>query len=82
VCAQCARRHLLLHSCGHRACPRCGYLATERWLARQRELLLPVRYSHVVFTLPAELRRLVRSNQRGVDQRRITRPSIFATVRT
>lgn len=64
VCAQCERWHLLYHSCRHRACARCGYDATERWLAHQRQLLLPVRYFHVVFTLPAELRRLVRRHQR------------------
>jgi DNA-directed RNA polymerase subunit RPC12/RpoP len=63
VCAQCGTEHLLFHSCRHRACPQCGYDATERWVARQRERLLPVTYFHVVFTLPAELRRLVRSHQ-------------------
>jgi Putative transposase len=30
----------------------------------QRELLLPVKYFHVVFTLPAELRRVMRAHQR------------------
>jgi putative transposase/transposase-like zinc-binding protein len=63
VCPQCGSEHLLYHSCRHRACPRCGHDATTRWLARQHELLLPVPYFHVVFTLPAELRRLVRSHQ-------------------
>lgn len=63
-CADCGRQHLLYHSCRHRACPRCGHEATDRWLERQRQLLLPVPYFHVVFTLPAELRRLVRSHQR------------------
>lgn len=60
----CARRHVLYHSCRHRACPRCGFEQTEAWLARQRELVLPVPYFHVTFTLPSELRRLVRSHQR------------------
>ncbi|MFO0589790.1 MAG: transposase [Polyangiaceae bacterium] len=63
-CAQCGREHLLHHSCGNRACPRCGHEATVAWIERQRQLLLPVRYYHVVFTLPEELRRLVRSHQR------------------
>jgi len=63
-CTQCGRRHLLYHSCRHRACPRCGHDSTSRWLARQQQALLPVPYFHVVFTLPAELRRLVRSHQR------------------
>lgn len=64
VCVRCDHRHLLYHSCRHRACPRCGHDATERWLAGQRELLLPVSYFHVIFTIPSELRRLVRSHQR------------------
>lgn len=63
-CTKCRREHVLYHSCCHRACPQCGFDRTTRWLARQRELLLPVSYFHVVFTLPAELRRLVRSHQK------------------
>lgn len=62
-CTACGHEHLLFHSCHHRACPQCGHGATSRWLERQRNLLLPVPYFHVVFTLPAELRRLVREHQ-------------------
>ncbi len=62
-CTQCGREHVLYHSCRNRACPQCGYDAATKWLAKQKELLLPVPYFHVVFTLPAELRRLVRSHQ-------------------
>lgn len=65
-CARCDTEHLLYHSCRHRACPQCGHEATQRWLSRQRELLLPVPYFHVVFTLPAELRRVVRAHQRAL----------------
>jgi hypothetical protein len=65
-CSACGREHLLFHSCHHRACPRCGHGATSRWLERQRELLLPVPYFHVVFTLPAELRRAVREHQQAL----------------
>jgi len=64
VCSACGVEHLLYHSCRHRACPQCGRDTTTRWIARQRELLLPVTYFHVVFTLPAELRDLVRAHQR------------------
>ncbi|WP_437644355.1 IS91 family transposase [Sorangium sp. So ce362] len=66
ACPQCGREHVLYHSCRHRACPQCGHDATKRWLVQQRELLLPIPYFHVVFTLPAELRRLVRSHQRAL----------------
>jgi len=65
-CTQCGREHLLFHSCRNRVCPRCGHDATARWLAKQHELLLPVPYFHVVFTLPSELRRLVRSHQKAL----------------
>ena len=65
-CLQCGCVHLLYHSCRHRACPRCGRERTRAWLERQRGLLLPVPYFHVVFTLPDELRRLVRSHQKAL----------------
>ena len=63
-CVNCHHEHLLYHSCRHRACPQCGTLQTGRWIEQQRELLLPVPYYHVVFTLPSELRRVVRTNQK------------------
>ena len=66
VCTRCAAEHPLFHSCHHRACPRCGSLQTEDWLARQRALLLDVPYFHLVFTVPSELRRLVRTHQRAL----------------
>lgn len=62
-CDRCDTTHLLFHSCRHRACPRCGFEATRRWIERQHDALLPVPYFHVVFTLPAQLRRLVRDHQ-------------------
>jgi hypothetical protein len=65
-CQSCDTRHLLYHSCRHRACPQCGALRTTQWIERQRELLLPVPYFHVVFTLPGELREVVRSNQKAL----------------
>ncbi|HEX9641679.1 MAG TPA: transposase zinc-binding domain-containing protein [Candidatus Krumholzibacteria bacterium] len=45
---------------------RSGKGGTERardWVERQRAALLPVPYFHVVFTVPAELRQLVRAHQ-------------------
>ncbi|MBK6520784.1 MAG: transposase zinc-binding domain-containing protein [Polyangiaceae bacterium] len=66
VCSHCDQEHILFHSCRNRACPRCGQDTTARWLVRQRRLLLPVPYFHVVFTLPDELRRSVRSHQRAL----------------
>jgi hypothetical protein len=67
-CSHCGCVHLLYHSCRHRACPQCGHDRTRQWLARQREILLPVPYFHVVFALPDEFRRLVRSHQKALIQ--------------
>lgn len=64
ACETCGAQHLRYHSCRNRACPQCGAERTASWLARQRELLLPVAYFHVVFTLPSELRYVVRSYQK------------------
>ena len=59
----CGRVAYRYHSCNHRACPRCGQADATEWLARQRQKLLPVPYFLVTFTVPAPLRRLIRSHQ-------------------
>ena len=63
-CEDCGAEHSRHHSCRNRACGQCGADRTDAWLRSQRELLLPVRYFHVVFTLPAELRFIIRSHQK------------------
>lgn len=52
------------HSCKNRHCPKCQKDQTQIWLQKQRQLLLPVPYFLVTFTLPEELRRTARSNQK------------------
>lgn len=51
------------NSCRNRHCPKCQSLNQARWIERRIEHILPVHYFHVVFTLPAELRPLVRANR-------------------
>lgn len=63
-CDHCGHRKVVFHSCKNRHCPKCMGEDTARWLEKHRLELLPVPYFHVVFTLPDELRRLVRSNQK------------------
>ena len=46
----------------NRHCPKCGSAARDQWLKKHAEELLPVAYSHVVFTLPHELIPLARQN--------------------
>ena len=55
-CTDCAGADFAYHSCGHRACPRCGGAGAAAWTQKQTERLLPVPYFLVTFTVPAGLR--------------------------
>lgn len=66
-CADCGREHFAYHSCRHRACPQCGHADATHWIAQQKTRLLPgVPYFLVTFTVPAELRDLIRARQRDL----------------
>ena len=65
-CDHCGQEHYVYHSCRNRSCPKCHHHDTEVWLAERRQELLPVPYFHVVFTLPQELRELVRRHQQDL----------------
>src|SRR5450631_1100811 len=43
------------HSCRDRHCPNCGAIKKQEWIEARMQELLPVKYYHVVFTLPHEL---------------------------
>jgi hypothetical protein len=62
----CGQEHYAYHSCNHRACPRCGHADATEWLDRQRRKLLPVPYYLVTFTVPAQLRQVIRSHQKSL----------------
>lgn len=51
-CADCAHEHIAYNSCRNRQCPKCQSGAAKAWLAAREAELLPVRYFHLVFTLP------------------------------
>ena len=63
-CTQCEQSHWKHLSCGHRSCPVCQNHEVSQWLDRQQKKLLPVEYFMVTFTLPYQLRTLVRQNQK------------------
>ena len=63
-CQTCGRDHYAYHSCGHRACPKCGQDDATDWIERQKRRLLPVPYFLVTFTVPEPLRDLIRSHQK------------------
>lgn len=54
------------NSCGHRCCPGCGWLDTQKWLEGCQRRLLPVPHHHVIFTLPHELNDVWRYNRAGL----------------
>ena len=63
-CDACSYQTISYLSCRNRHCPKCQSTARDRWLSRQAASLLPVAYSHVVFTLPQQLASLALRNQR------------------
>lgn len=63
-CARCHRMHFAPHACGNRHCPSCQGINSRQWLAAQAEVVLPIPYFHLVFTLPHELNPLIRQNQK------------------
>ena len=65
-CDHCGQEHYVYHSCRNRSCPKCHHQDTEAWLEERRQELLPVPYVPVVFTLPRELRDLVRRHQKDL----------------
>lgn len=62
-CNRCGRMQYVYHSCRNRNCPKCHYQQTQAWLDQRRQELLPVRYFHVIFTVPDELHAALRSRQ-------------------
>jgi len=63
-CDQCGQVHYAYHSCRNRHCPKCHWKDTEKWIEKRQEALLPTTYFHLVFTLPQQLRELVRGHQK------------------
>lgn len=63
VCTHCGDLTKHYNSCGNRHCPTCQGINKEKWLLERKYDLLPVKYFHVVFTLPAQLRGLFIQNQ-------------------
>jgi hypothetical protein len=54
-CDACSAKRIAYNSCSNRHCPKCQSAARDRWLSARAKELLPVRYCHVVFTVPRAL---------------------------
>lgn len=64
ACDHCGAIQCAYNSCRNRHCPKCESFKAAKWLMAKSAELLPVRYFHVVFTLPHELNNLVLYNKR------------------
>jgi predicted RNA-binding Zn-ribbon protein involved in translation (DUF1610 family) len=65
-CTRCGHRVISYNSCRNRHCPKCQTAARDRWIAARQKELLPTRYVHVVFTLPAPLAPLALQNKKFI----------------
>ncbi|MCK5845133.1 MAG: transposase, partial [Victivallales bacterium] len=63
VCDDCRDVHRTGSCCGNRHGPVCQSGKSDDWLRKQIAKALPVNYFMITFTVPKELRRLIRSNQ-------------------
>ena len=61
--SSCNHLHYQYHSCKNRHCPSCNWQKQEQWQEARINELLPVKYFHVVFTLPHELNSLFLGNR-------------------
>jgi hypothetical protein len=63
---ECGHIKYQYHSCRDRHCPNCGAIKKQEWIEARTQELLPVKYYHVVFTLPHELNRLVLGHRKSL----------------
>ena len=63
-CDNCGTVRIIYHSCRNRHCPKCQHMPRERWLEKRKDEILPLKYFHVVFTLPHELNTIILNNKK------------------
>ena len=66
VCNECGHEQISYNSCRNRHCPKCQMTKQIKWIDKLKAEVLPVRYFHIVFTLPEQLRALAYINQNTV----------------
>jgi len=62
-CDTCGYVQHAYNSCRNRNCPKCQYLKQVIWVDKLKARLLPVRYFHIVFTIPSSMHKLFYANQ-------------------
>lgn len=61
---ECGKKTVVFHSCRDRHCPVCQGMSNKRWADKQMASSLPVKYWHLVFTIPDSLNPLILRNQK------------------
>ena len=64
ACEDCGTIHSHYNSCGNRHCPNCQAINKDKWVFSKQNDVIPVRYHHTVFTVPAEIRTLFKFNKK------------------
>jgi len=62
-CDKCGYVQHAYNSCRNRNCPKCQYLKQVVWVDKLKSRLLPVKYFHIVFTIPSAMHKLFYANQ-------------------
>ena len=74
ACPACGIIKVSYNSCRNRHCPKCQGFEREKWITARKEELLPVKYFHLVFTLPDVL------NPIGLKHSRKVYNTLFRTA--
>lgn len=64
ACDSCEATKQAYNSCRNRHCPKCQFVKKAQWVDKLSGNLPPVKYFHLVFTLPESLNKLFYINQR------------------
>lgn len=65
-CSSCGHLQISYNSCRNRHCPKCKGHKKQEWIAARQQELLPAKYFHIVFTLPAGINTLAMHQPRIV----------------
>lgn len=63
TCNNCGYQEITYSSCRNRHCPLCQTFEKEKWINKRKADLINTQYFHVVFTIPDELKMLVKANE-------------------
>lgn len=64
VCNTCSNTRQAYNSCRNRHCPKCQFIKKAKWIDKLSGNLPPVKYFHIVFTIPECLNALFYMNQK------------------